>query len=85
MKLVLGYIASFLLMTVVVTVIVCGIFVLLVGMVAFVTWSLPSAQLALWLSALRVCVAIGVFMGVWFICSKEVKESAKKFVNDYLS
>ena len=83
MKLVLGYIASFLLMTIVGTAILYGLFAFTIGAVAFVTWSLPGAHAA-WLVALRVCIVFGAFLGVWFICSKEGQELAKDFVNDYL-
>lgn len=83
MKLVLGYIASFLLMTVVATAILYGIFALLIGAIAFITWSLPGAHVA-WLTVLRICAAVGVFMGVWFICAKEGQECANDFVNDFL-
>ena len=83
MKLVLGYIASFLFMTVVTTAILYGLFAFVIGAISFVTWSLPGAHAA-WLVALRVCIVFGAFLGVWFICSKEGQELAKDFVNDYL-
>ena len=83
MKLVLGYIASFLLMTIVGTAILYGLFAFTVGAISFVTWSLPGAHVD-WLVALRVCIVFGAFFGVWFICSKEGQACAKDFVNDYL-
>jgi uncharacterized membrane protein YfcA len=83
MKLVLGYIASFLLMTIIGTAILYGLFAFVIGAISFVTWSLPGAHVD-WLIALRVCIAIGGFMGVWFICSKEGQDLAKEFVNDFL-
>ena len=83
MKLVLGYIASFLAMTVITTTILYGLFIFVIGALAFVTWSLPVVHVA-WLTALRACISVGTFFGVWYICSKEGQESAKEFVNDYL-
>ena len=84
MKLVLAYIASFLAMTVITTTILYGIFAFAIGAISFVTWSLPGGHVA-WLTALRVCISVGTFFGVWYICSKEGQESAKEFVNEYLS
>ena len=83
MKLVLGYIASFLLMTIVGTAILYGLFAFTIGAISFVTWSLPGAHVD-WLIALRVCIVFGAFLGGWFICSKEGQECAKDFVNDFL-
>lgn len=83
MKLVLGYAAAFLVMTVLTTAIFYGIFAFVIGAVAFVTWSLPVVHVS-WLTALRACISVGTFFGVWYICSKEGQESAKEFVNDYL-
>ena len=83
MKLVLGYIASFLFMTVVVTTVFYGLFAFIVGIVAFVSWSLPGAHIV-WLTALRVCISVGMIGGLWFICSKEGQDCAKEFVNEYI-
>jgi len=83
MKLVLGYIAAFLLMTIVGTAMFYGIFAFTVGATSFITWSLPGSHVD-WLIALRVCISAGSILGLWFICSKEGQECAKEFVNDYL-
>ena len=83
MKLVLAYIAAFLVMTVVTATIFYGFFVFAIGAISFVTWSLPGAHVA-WLTALRVCITVGTFFGVWYICSKEGQRDTKEFVNDYL-
>lgn len=84
MKLVLGYIAAFLAMTVITATMLYGFFAFAVGAVSFITWSLPGAHVD-WLTALRACISVGAFFGVWYICSKEGQESAKEFVNDFLS
>ena len=81
MKLVLGYIAAFLLITIVGTAILYGLFAFTIGAISFVTWSLPGAHVA-WLVALRVSIVFGAFLGVWFICSKEGQECAKDFAKD---
>jgi uncharacterized membrane protein YfcA len=83
MKLVLGYIAAFLLMTVVGTAILYGMFAFAIGAISFVTWSLPGNHVD-WLTALRVCISAGSILGAWYICSKEGNEMAKDFVDDYL-
>ena len=84
MKLVLAYIASFLVMTVITAAILYGFFAFVIGAIAFVTWSLPGAHVD-WLTALRACISVGTLFGVWYICSKEGQQSAKEFVNEYLS
>ena len=83
MKLVLGYIASFLLMTIVGTAILYGLFAFSVVAMSFIVWSLPGNHVA-WLTALRVCISVGSIFGLWFICSKEGQDCAKDFVNEYL-
>jgi len=84
MKLVLGYIATFLLVAFVVASIFYGTFILTILSTSFVTWTLPSVGVD-WLVALRAGVLIGTLVGVWFICRKEGQDFAKDIVNDFLS
>jgi len=71
---------SFLLMTAIGTAFCFAIIALFgVGLPMFITWSLPAVPIQ-WLLILRLSVAAGVFIGVWFVCSTEGKEMAEDYV-----
>lgn len=79
MKLAYGYLMSFLLMTAIGTAICFAIVALFgVGLPMFITWSLSVAPIQ-WLLILRVSVAAGMFLAVWFVCSAEGKEMAEDY------
>jgi hypothetical protein len=84
MKLALGYILNFLAMTVIVSALAFGIFLFCLCAMAFVTWSLPAAAAPIaWWIAGRVCIVIGVVTGFWYIVSKEGREAAKEFADEF--
>lgn len=79
MKLALGYLMSFLLMTAIASVICFAILTLFaVVLPTFITWSLPVAHIQ-WLLFLRISVVCGAFIGMWFVCADEGKEAAIDF------
>ena len=81
MKLAYGYLMSFLLMTAIGTAFCFAILALIgVGLPMFITWSFPIATIQ-WLVILRISVAAGMSLGVWFVCSKEGKEMAEDYRN----
>lgn len=79
MKLALGYLMSFLLMTAIASVMCFAIMILFaVVLPTFITWSLPVVDIQ-WLLLLRISVACGALMGMWFVCADEGKEMSKDF------
>lgn len=81
LKLIIGYILSFIIMTAMVAV---GVFLLVLatmGSIMFVTWSLPVAPINWWI-AVRISIVIGMFVGMCFVFSKEGREMSEEFAKD---
>lgn len=78
MKLVLGYIVAFMLMTGIIAVAALAIFTLVIGALSFITWSWPLIPIN-WFGAFRMSIATGWLIATFFIMSSEGNECAKVF------
>jgi hypothetical protein len=85
MKNILAYTLAYLfaagIMTLLVGVIVFCLFWAAIGLIAFVTWSLPVVVTPFWL-VVRLSLALGVVASFFFLFSKEGKDFADGFVED---
>lgn len=77
----LAYLIAAGLMTLIVGVIVFCLFWAVIGLIAFVTWSLPVVVTPFWL-VVRLSLALGVVASFFFVFSKEGKGFADDFVKD---
>ena len=80
-KLFVGYLLSFIIMTAIVAV---GAFALILAVMAsimFITWSLPVAPIN-WLIGIRVSTVIGMAVATCFIFSKEGRDMSKDIAKD---
>ena len=77
---ILGFNIAFWTMTLFVAVLAFGGIMFVIGLGSFLMWSLPSA-LPVW-TILRASLALGMFIGLWFICEKDGQEMAKSFIKD---
>jgi hypothetical protein len=81
LKLFVGYLLSFIIMTVIVSVSAFAVIGLCMLFVIFVTWSLPVVSVN-WLLLIRLAVGIGAVIGIMFIFSKEGRDASKDIADD---
>ena len=80
MKLIIGHILAFLCMTVIIGLILIAVLAVVVGLISFVFWQLPTGiDLENSLMALRLCFGFGSLIGIWFTLDKEGRKFAKYF------
>lgn len=82
MKTVIAYLAAAGLMTALAGLIVFFVFWVLIGLIAFVTWTLPAVFPSVWF-VVRISLAIGIVTSIFFVLSKEGKEVVDDFVKDF--
>jgi ABC-type proline/glycine betaine transport system permease subunit len=76
--LIIGYIVGFFMMTIVASFsLLLGLSVI-IAIVSFAAWSPIFLTLDL-LLGVRICISIGIILGIWFTLSKEGKECAVDF------
>ena len=80
MKLVLCRIIAFLSMSAFVTLMMLAVFLAFIGVIAFISWSLPVLPIAWWM-VIRVCVAFGVIIGLCYTFTREGREDARKIAD----
>jgi len=80
MKLIIGHTLAFLYMTVLAGLFFAGSLAVIVGLISFIFWQLPTGiYFEHSLLALRICFAFGSLYGIWFTLDEEGQELAKKF------
>jgi hypothetical protein len=79
-----GYLAAFLIMSVLGTVLLFALFYLIIAAIVFITWQMPVLLPSFWI-VLRICVVLGSFLGIAFVFSEEGKELAREICKDLLS
>jgi MFS superfamily sulfate permease-like transporter len=72
-----GYLAAFLLMSALGTVLAFAFFCLVIAAIVFITWQMPILLPSFWI-ILRICVVLGSFLGMAFTTSHEGREYAKE-------
>lgn len=76
---ILSHFISFALMTVIMTSMIMIALGVLYLLSTIVVWQLIPIQLESFLLFLRISFAMGMFVGLWFACSKQGLEMAKEF------
>jgi hypothetical protein len=76
-----GCLVGMLLVTLVVASVVFFLFWMVIGIVSFVTWSLPLVIPSVWF-AIRLSISIGWVVSIFFVFSKEGLEAVKDFAED---
>lgn len=82
MRLALGYVFAFTLMTGIIAAAALAIFTLVIGALSFITWSWPLIPIN-WFSVFRMCIAAGWFIALWFVVSAEGKATAENLAEDF--
>jgi hypothetical protein len=81
LKLFVGYLLSFIIMTVVVSVMTLAVILAIMASIMFITWSLPVAPIN-WLIGIRVSTVIGMAVATCFIFSKEGRDVSEDIAKD---
>ena len=81
LKLFVGYLLSFIIMTVVVSVMTLAVFLAVMSSIMFVTWSLPVVPIN-WLLFGRIAMVTGMAVATCFIFSKEGRDMSKDIADD---
>jgi hypothetical protein len=76
-----AYIVGMLLVTPIVAAAAFSLFWVVIGIVSFVTWSLPLVIPSVWFS-IRLSISIGWVVSIFFLLSKEGNEAVKDFAED---
>ena len=79
---VLGYFINFLFMTLLVVILGYALLLFIIGILMFVTWSLPVALPFTW-GVFRLILALGMFLGICFMFSNEGRSSVDEFVESF--
>lgn len=72
-----GYLAAFLLMGALGTVLAFALFCLVIAALVFITWQMPILLPSFWI-VFRICVVLGSFLGLAFVFSNDGQEFARE-------
>lgn len=78
----LGYFIHFLFMTLLGVILGYALLLFIIGILMFVTWSVPAVLPFTW-GVFRLIIALGMFFGVLFIFSNDARSSVDAFVKSF--